>query len=444
MKRRFRCKLLVTAALTAAALSSNAFAGQLLAGAARMTITPEAGEFPYQVNREQPFVGVHDDVSIRALAFDDSAGHRAVIVSIEVTTVPTPAQVVGAIAEATGLQASSVMVLATHTHGVPLTFFHGTTPNATEQREIDRIREAAVTVALHAIKQLEPAKISFARGQAYVNTNNGEQGGRTDWYDPTGSSDKTLDVLQVQSLAGKPLGLMLNYASHAEVMFRSVTRNGGYEVTGDLPGAVSRLLETRPEGAPVVLFTAGAEGDQLPLFKSLQPDSTLPGTDEGAAGWGLLDLQARRLATVAIETLAKAPAGASQVTLLAAAAPVTCPGQHYNIDHATHKVIGIDDTGPVSIPMSVLRINDIVLAGIGADIASDIGRSIRQASPAADTSLLTMLAGTVGYVLNDTAYEHPTHGVTGSPVKPGCATQALSNGLHQLLAPSSPSQRKPK
>jgi hypothetical protein len=47
--------------------------------------------------------------------------------------------------------------------------------------------------------------------------------------------------------------------------------------------------------------------------------------------------------------------------------------------------------------------------------------------------LLTMLAGSVGYVLNDAAYAHPTHGVTGSPVKPGCATGAIAAGIARLL-----------
>jgi hypothetical protein len=47
-----------------------------------------------------------------------------------------------------------------------------------------------------------------------------------------------------------------------------------------------------------------------------------------------------------------------------------------------------------------------------------------------------MLAGSVGYVLNDAAYAQPTHGVMGSPVRPGCATAALAGGLRQLLAPA--------
>ncbi len=432
MKRMNR----VWAGLLALSVAHSVSAGQLLAGAARQSITPPASEFPQQSGNERPFVGVHDEVFVRALALDDSDGQRALIVSIEVTVVPEPARMLAAIAEATGLPAASIMLLATHTHSVPLVFFHSDQPDAAQRRELDRIRAATVTAAREALARLQPARVGFVRGQAHVNVNNGEQEGRKDWYGPAGSSDKTLDVLHVTSIDGQPLALLLNYASHAEVMFRSVTRDGGYEVTGDLPGAVSRLLEARR--APVVLFTSGAEGDQLPLFKSLAPDAQLPGSDQGAAGWGLLDVQARRLATAVIDTLASAPAGESQVRLRTAAEPVNCPGQRYRMDRATRQPLGVDDTGPVSIPLSVLSINDIVLAGVGADIASDIGRALKAASPAPRTSVLTMLAGSVGYVLNDAAYEHPTHGVTGSPVKPGCATAALSAGLRQLLTPTHP------
>lgn len=437
MSARFVCRLAASAAsLALAAALPSAGAGQLLAGAARVSITPPAAEFPLQAGNEKPFTGVHDDVYVRTLALDDSAGHQALIVSVEVTTIPEPAALLAALARASGLPASRIMVLATHTHSVPLVFFHEAVPDAAQRREIDRIHGAAVQATVQALRQLQPARVSFARGAAYVNTNNGEQGGRKGWYDPAGASDKTLDLLRLTGMDNKPLGLLVNYANHGEVMFRSVTKNGGYEVTGDLPGAVSRLLETHADGAPVVLFAGAAEGDQLPLFKSLQPATEFPASDQGAGGWSLLAVQARRLAGAVLGTLAGAAAGVAQVELSGAAAAVSCPGQHYRVDRVSHRLLGIDDTGPVSIPMSVLRINDIVLAGIGADIASDIGVAIKRASPVAQTSLLTMLAGSTGYVLNDAAYQYPSHGVMGSPVKPGCATAALSDGLRKMLAPS--------
>jgi hypothetical protein len=419
------------AVIALAVAGTQVSAGDLRAGAARVPITPTPDEFPYVVYGEHDFVGVHDDTFVRALVLDDGS-HRIAIISAEVTTIPNPGEVVSAVAQAAKLSPGNVMVLATHTHNVPLVFFHGERSTPTQQIEMQRLQKGAVDATVDAIAQLQPAQIGFARGQAFVNVNNGEQAGLATWYDPKGFSDKSLDVIRVQTRDGRPLALVLNYASHGEVMFRSVTRNGGYESSGDLPGAVSRILEAQSNGAPVVLFTAAAEGDQHPLFKSLQPAAQLPATDEGAAGWGLLDLIARRLSAAAIDTVATMDPGTASVSIGAAAGSAVCPGQHYVADRETHKVARIDETPPVTIPLVVFRINNILLDGVGADLASELGRAVRQASPSEHTSVMTMLAGAIGYVLPDASYVNPGHGAIGSPVKPGCARSAIIPALRGL------------
>lgn len=419
------------AAATLCLVGLAAHAGDLRAGAGKVSITPPADVFPYLAPREKPIVGVHDDVFARALVLDDGKA-RVAIVSLEVTTVPTPDALVKAVAEAAGVTPGHVLLSATHTHSTPLTFFHSSEPSADERREIERVRAGAVQATKAAVASLRPARIASGRGEAFVNINNGEEAGFKGWYDPKGASDKTLDVVRLVDASGAPLAALINYANHAEVMFRSVTRDGGYEVTGDLPGAVSRILEGPAKAAPVVLFTAGAEGDQLPLLKSLQPDAELPASDTGPAGWGVLDLLARRLAVSAMGVMNAMPAGEGQAQIGVASAAVTCPGQRYQRDPQGGPPARID-TDPVAIPLTVVRINDIALAGVGADIASDIGKAIKAASPAPKTTVVTMAAGAVGYVLNDNAYAKPTHGVMGSPVKPGCAAAALSTGVARLV-----------
>ncbi len=428
------CRIVRTTLLaTVLAGSSAGFAGQLKAGAAVADMTTPASEFPYAVPREKSFVGVHDPVHARALALDDGI-RRVILVAIETTQINDPEAVVKAVADAARVPETAVMVVATHTHSVPLAFFHGgEVTNPTQPRELQRVRDGAASAAKAAVAALRPARIGWARGNAYVNTNNGEETGRKGWFDPTASSDKSLDILRVTGADGKPIALLLNYASHAEVMFRSVTKDGGYEVTGDLPGAVSMLLEGSADGAPVVLFTPAAEGDQLPLFKSLQPAAELPAADAGAGGWALLDAQARRLAAAALQTIATMQPGRADATITTGARVVSCPGQKFDVERPSGRVLGVHDTGPVSIPVMTVRVGDVVLAGVGADIASDIGARIKAASPASQTTVISMIAGAAGYVLNDAAYAHPGHGALGSPVKPGCAPVALSKGISDML-----------
>ena len=424
-----RVLLLGLAALLAGV--GGAHAADLRAGAAKIAITPAADEFPYTAPGEKPYVGVHDPVFARALVLDDGA-HRAVIVSLEVTAVPDPAELTKAVALAAKVPASGVFVVATHTHNVPLASNHGMQRDAVMTREIARVKQGAAEAARQAAAHLQPARLLTARGQAFVNINNGEQAGLTEWNDPAGPSDKTLDLVKVEGSDGKPLALLVNYASHAEVMFRSATRNNGYEVSGDLPGAVSRLLEQNPHGAPVVLYSPSAEADQLPLFKSLQPAGNLPATDEGAAGWGLLDLLARRLTSSVLDTVATLHPLAGAPRIETATGSVSCPGQQLSRDPKTGKITA-EDKPPVVIPLSVIRMDGLALVGIGGDVASDIGRKVKAASPAPQTIVNTMLAGSAGYIFSDASYKHPGHGLLLSPLKAGCAEGAIVRGVSGLL-----------
>lgn len=413
-------------------LVTTARAGELRAGAAKVSITPTADEFPYTIGREKSFVGVHDDVYARALVLDNGTT-RVALVAAEVESIPDFMRVVNEIAQAVGVPASNVMVIATHTHESLTVFIHGTNLLPVQKEEIEHVCQGAVQAAKEAASHLQPARIAFGRGEAYVNINNGEQAGLKSWYDPKGPSDKTLDVLRLESTTGQPIALLVDYATHAETMYRSVSKDGGYEVSGDIPGAVSQILETQPAGAPVVLFLPGAEADQLSIFKSLQPAvGSLPGADEGAAGWGLLDVQARRLAASVMEIVAGMRPGTSNVSLQAASTSVTCPGQRIHMDNQTG-LVTTEEKPPVTIPLATIRIDDIAMAAVGGDVGSEIGREIRAASPVPHTIVTTMLAGAVGYILPDSAYQHPGHGLGGSPLKAGCAEHALPEGIASLL-----------
>jgi hypothetical protein len=412
--------------------SASAVAGPLQAGAFKVSITPTPDEFPYVVKGELPFVGVHDQIYARALVLDDGV-RKLVIVSIEVTDVPYGTAITNAVAQAVGVPESSVLVAATHTHNVPLVFYHNGEPTPTQTKEMDRIKQSAVQAAQGAASHLQPASVAFGRGEAWVNVNNGGEAGLSSRNDPAGRSDKSVDVIRVQKRNGEPLALLVNYASHAGAMFYSVTKDGGYEVTGDLPGRTTQLLEESAHAAPVVLYTAAAEADQLTLFESKQYPGNLPAGDEGAAGWAILDVQARRLASAVIDTLAMMPAGSSNVSLAATTDAVSCPGEHRQMNRTSGQVV-VESRPPVSIPLAVIRIGDIALAGVGGDLGTGIGQSIKAASPAPHTTVVSMIAGSIGYIMPDSSYAHLGHGVMGSPLKAGCAQQAIVGGLKPMLA----------
>jgi neutral ceramidase len=405
-------------------------AAALRAGVGKVVITSTPDEFPYTAPRERPYVGIHDDVYSRALVLDDGK-RRIALVVVEVTKLPDPSGLVKQVAQELGVPETNVLIAASHTHNVPLVFFHEKEPNDLQKREIQRLTQGTLEAVRQAKAGLQPARIAFGRGQAWVNVNNGEQSGSKP-YDPNGPSDKTLDVVKITKADGTALALLVNYAAHAEVMFRSATKDGGYEVSGDLPGAVSRLLEAQPGAAPMVLYSPAAEGDQVTLYKSLLPPGRLPGADEGAGGWSLLSVQARRVADSVMGVLSNIPAGSAQAHIEAAATQVTCPGQQMHRDQNSGQIT-TEDAPPVSIPLSMIRINDIVLAGVGGDVASAIGQQFKATSPVPQSTFISMANGSLGYLLTDASYEHPDHGVMGSPLKPHCAESAIVDGLVRLI-----------
>ena len=418
-------------ALTLAGLSMTALAGELRAGASRVAITPTADEFPYTVKGERSFVGVHDEVYARALVLEDGTT-RAVIASVDVESVPDATRVVAEVAKAAGIPASNVIVAASHSHSTLVVFYHGGEPTPIQSKEFEHIRLGAVQATREAISKLQPARIAFARGEAWVSINNGELAERKSRYDPKGPSDHTLDVLRIESAKGEPLALVSSFSTHGETMFRSVSKDGGYEVSGDIPGAVSRMLEANPAGAPVALSLAGAEGDQKSLFQSVQPAvGKMPAQDEGAGGWAVQDVQAQRVVAAVFEAVAVMQPGSSNVTLKASAEVAVCPGRaETQADGSTS-----ENPPPVSIPLSTLRIDDIAVAAVGADIGSDFGPSIRSASAVPHTLVASMLAGSVGYILPDVYYAHPGH-VRETLVKAGCAEHAIPEGIAKLLGAS--------
>jgi len=411
--------------------AEHAGAAGLQAGAARVEITTPADALPYGAassspGNEKPFVGMHDPVFARALVLSDGATEVAFVL-VDVTAIPVPHEMSKAVANELGVAEDHLMLAAEHTHSVPLLNYHRDPADKAEVAEVERVEKGAVEAAREAKANLQPARVSFGRGQAFVNVNNGEVAGQAGDADPALPSDKTLDIVRFAGADGTAIAVLMDYPDHADVMLHSVTKDGGYEISGDMPGVAAGLLEDHIQGKPVVLFARGAGGDQLPLFRSVQPAGALGTTDEAAGGWALLDAQARRLAGSALSVIEKMPAGTADVKISAAAKTVPCPAQ------ARGNQPGDAPLPPVQIPLSLIRINDIALAGVGGDVGTEIGEKFKAASPVKDSTMITMTSGSVGYILADSSYTHPGHGLMGSPIKAGCAEKAIVEGLLSMM-----------
>jgi hypothetical protein len=122
--------------------------------------------------------------------------------------------------------------------------------------------------------------------------------------------------------------------------------------------------------------------------------------------------------------------------IVAAQKTVTCPGRK-RTDNAREGTPGTyEDGDPVNIRLGVIRIANIALTSVDAEIYSPIAQRLKRESPMANTFMVTLANGMAnsGYIPNDTAFGAQTFQVVGSRLKPGCAETAIVNGLLDLIA----------
>src|SRR5260370_13046915 len=262
----------------------------LRAGAARVDITPSAGAaLPMSgyANRTHGFEDIHDHIYARAIVLDDGVTSAA-IVAWELIGVPNTVwtEVSERIAKELGIPVDHLLLAAVHDHSAPAPFgMYGNT-DAKSVAYTKMLEDATVSAVRQAKANLQPARIGYGAGKAYVNVNRRELTPDKGWwlgFNPDGPSDKTVAVIKFEAASGKPIALVINYPVHVVVMGPE-----NYQISGDLAGATSRfreqdyagqladgprsdggtLLRRKPEeaGSEVgAIWTSGAAGHQNPI-----------------------------------------------------------------------------------------------------------------------------------------------------------------------------------
>jgi hypothetical protein len=216
-----------------------------------------------------------------------------------------------------------------------------------------------------------------------------------------------------------------------------------YQISGDLAGATSRYVENYYRGVPsetprsdegaaiklrpqaisdkvIALWTSGAAGDQNPVSLARGSDFTMV----DALGQ-ILGEESVRVAA-GIQTTDQASISANQQV-------ITCPGRKLEPGPVPRKDYKWEDAEPVSIRLSLLRINDIGLAGVSGEVLTMINEHLKKVSPVSHTVMVTHANGSSGYIPDDAAFQQVSYEITTSHLKPGCAENGIVNGLVNLM-----------
>lgn len=424
MKSRFLASL----ALAAGCLTSTiALAGPLRGGAAKVDVTPTPDVLPALV---------HDPIFVRSLVLENGKD-RIVLVSVDSPGLGKTDELLDALSKEFKIPRDHIMLSATHDHSAPFMAFPGV-----PYPYFDQVKKGMIEAVRQSIGRLQPAKIGYRTGKAFINAHRDVKiaGRYTQGFAPEGPSDKTVAVLTVADLAGKPIAVYANYAVHGVVMFFSKTKDGKSEISGDIPGATSRYVEDYLGNNVVALWTSGAAGDQNPEYTSVQltPENTF--IDAGAGGWTLLDVQSRRLGQEIVRVVGDTREFTDNAPFRVSASALVCPGQQPKpgakptVPTATWETPKLEmvDANPVKIPLTMMTIGDIALAGVGGELYSEIGMAVKAQSPFDRTMVVTHLPDSVGYIPTDRAYALPSEKAATAAMKPGCAEPGIPATFKEL------------
>jgi neutral ceramidase len=262
MKFRWMFSGIVVASLLLSVTVCLAQTGNLRVGAARVDISPTKDMFPFK--SMQVYGSVHDPVFVRALVLDNGSA-KAALISVDAADIIYGNELIKAVTDELKIPAENLIMSATHDHNAPLFGSPGTEP-AIKSPYVEIVKKGIIEAARQANANLQPARIGFGTGKAYVNTNRDEKIGEGYHmgYAPNGPSDKTVAVILLAKPSGEPIAIYADYAVHSVVMFRTHTQDGQVQITSDLAGWTVKYVEDHFKDA-VALWAMGAAGDQNPL-----------------------------------------------------------------------------------------------------------------------------------------------------------------------------------
>jgi len=417
---------------------SQTTASSFKAGAAKVDITPT--QLPKNME------GILDHIYARAIVIDNGATSAA-LVSVDTGMLGEQVwrTVSQRIEKELGIPAQNLIMNPTHTHSAS---------GGTAEQIFNAIKAAK--------EKLQPARIGYGTGVSYVNVNRNiiDPNTRKWWeganYD--GPSDKTVAVIKFETTNGEPIAVYYNYACHAVV-----TGNTDM-LSGDYPGATSRYIEDSFDDKIVALFSAGAQGDQNPIYfqqtfdlRDIRiKDYAKRGQDISNAmppgGQGLnkqdptvkklLDQQKQMIISMGQflgeevkRVMREMTRMSTDGRIFAAQKMVSFPGRN----RVGQGRAGVDATytdGPdVQLRLSLLMIDDIAIGGCNAEIFNLIAQRFKRESPIGRSIFVSMANGSAnsGYIPNDAAFGYQTFEVLSSRCKPGYAESAIVNGILDLM-----------
>ncbi len=431
-------------------------------GAASVKITPPVGTPMAGYYYERGVDKIHDDLYAKALVIENG-GDKVAIVTCDLIGVSAEivAEVRKLVQAAASIDAEHIMISATHAHTGPVIPSFKMRYNPTGKSGeilaayIATLPGLIAQSILEANKALQPGRVSLGRGheesisfnRRYFMTD-----GTVAWNPgklnpkiirPAGPIDPEVVVLYSETLTGKPVSTYVNFALHLDNV-------GGTEISADLPFTLSNILGKFKGEEMITTFSQGCSGN----INHVNVKNNLPqkGHEE-----------ARRIGTVLAGEIIKTYTKLSPVNIQAIKAvreivklplPDVSPAEIPAAQQITarfgkqdaapffdfvkaFKVIEVYERKgkPIDAEIQVFALSDsFAVVSLPAEIFTELGMYIKSRSPFANTMIVELANGSLGYIPDRKAYIEGSYEPWSSRVAPGSGEILVEKALDMLNA----------
>lgn len=450
-------------------LVSVASAQTLRVGVGEVVITPSAGMPMAGYYSTRLMKGVHDDLHAKAIVIA-SGDSRAALVACDLIGIP-PAVIEEArklIQSSTGIPGENVMISATHSHTGPLIPGGGAREGAyggnleiARHYRAELPRKIAESVQL-ANTHLAEARVSFGKGHEDSISFNRRffmKDGSVGWnpgklnpniVKPAGPIDPDVPVVLFESASGDPLATYVNFACHQDTV-------GGEEASSDYAYTLSQVLGKVKGPGMLTVFTIGAAGNINHIdVKSATPQK---GHEEAARIGTILSGEVVKTYP-RLEPLRPGQLQAVHRNVILDLAPLN-PGDEERAEGLAKKVesggkVAFLDTvfafraldtaarkgKPLDAEVQVIALGDqIAWIGLPGEIFTELGTTIKQASPYPLTIVAELAHGPVTYIPNAAAFPQGNYEAVSSRAAPGSGEKLVAAAKELLRETYPPSKQ---
>ncbi|MCD7885711.1 MAG: hypothetical protein LUI87_18775 [Lachnospiraceae bacterium] len=434
----------------------------LKAGAGRCEIHFPATMFP-----TDGFMGVHDAPQVRMLMLE--SGSRMVIAVLELVNVPEDIlnMVRDMIAGKTGTPRENIWLHVNHNittphaprdPAVPFPPFPKETeeekkrnarnappedPEAPRKRRefMAAVREAAAAALDRMLASFTEARMGVGTGFCDVNSNRDVETPAGWWIhiNREGISNKTATVVRLDSMDGKPIGMLINYGLKPSTIDNSEKEKNTRLISADVTGFACTALEEK-YGAPV-MFTMSAAGDQVPreqaLLEVVREDGSVEKIDQGVEkGLEMVSRLGREMASDMEAIIDKIECSPLETPVKYASTSIFWKGKKRSEMRPTRKPEYIPEEEEREMDAHALVLEDLDLAfvAIKPETNAVTELQLKEKSPYKHTLLMSMVNGGMRYVPDQSAFEKGTWEALSSALMPGAAEAWVEKTVKMLSA----------